>query len=123
MLHGILKWYKNTFYRYVGCLYVEFKTSDEFGQIEYSAFQTRRSACIKAESVGPLNAYSFGGRLKENHRLYLVENQRIPFAVCGWVVVTSSNYTSHAVKLDESGKILKILKCKDVLSGACNMVA
>jgi len=108
-------------YKYVGSLYVEYKTSDEFGQVEYSAFQSRRSACMKDESVGPFNAYSFRGKLKKNYRLYLAEQQHIPFAVSGWVTILRSNYSSSAVKLDDSGKILKILECKDVFLSECNI--
>ena len=121
MLHKIVDWYNDIFYKYVGSLYVEFKTSDEFGQVEYSAFQNRRSACMKDESVGPFNAYSFRGKLKKNHRLYLSELRQIPFAVSGWVMILRSNYSSSAVKLDDSGKILKILECKDVFLSECNI--
>jgi hypothetical protein len=78
---------------------------------------------MKDESVGPFNAYSFCGKLKKNHRLYLSELQQIPFAVSGWVMVLRPSYTSLAVKLDDSGKILKILECKDVFSDECNIVA
>ena len=122
MLHKIVDLYNDIFYKYVGSLYVEFKTSDEFGQVEYSAFQSRRSACMKDESVGPLNAYSFRGKLKKNRRLYLSEHRQIPFAVSGWVMILRPSYSSLAVKLDTSGKILKILECKDVFSSECNVV-
>jgi hypothetical protein len=99
-------------YKFVGVSYFEFKTSNEFGQIEYSAFKTERGACTGDERVGPFNAYVLFGNLKRNRRLYMNGVGETPrMAVSGWVLLQKSNYSCYAIKLSPTSKILDIVPC------------